>query len=560
MDSLLRLSRERCSERLEKQTMHLKNKLATFTFNLVVLGEFKRGKSTLINAFLGSSLLPMGATPLTSVATVVRYGAESRVTVKLSNGSTAVADIADLANFVTEKGNPNNNRGVAVVEVDHQAEILKRGFRIVDTPGTGSVYIHNTKTTYAYLPEADAVIFVFIADQPATRAELDLLQLARKYSSHQFFVLNKIDHLDDAGKEESLSFLQSILKSEFGTEQDIFAISAKNALVAKQQENTAAMDPGFCRLENALIEFAINDKAQTLFDSINLKLSALVRDTEQLIELEKNSIKMPLVKLEGSLKAFREAKNEIKAKQTDAEFIMKGEIQRLIKSVEKDLQPVVTENEDELRTLMEQEFDSNRNLGVESLIEYLRSSLQNHIAAVFEQWRQTEDNKIDCSFQLLNGRFVEQGNVIVTQIENLTQELFQTSITTCFEIEPLVHSTKHRYTVDNPFTLSLEMLPLLLPPIVSKQVIRSRYIDAVHHELIRNSGRLRADYQERLEASGRTFLHSFNTKISGALEEIESVIKRAIERQETAIEAGTCAEHKLSAQSTDIGSIKAWLL
>jgi len=102
----------------------------------------------------------MGATPLTSVSTVVRYGAESKVTVSLMNGSTFVAAIADLANFVTEKGNPNNTRSVAIVEVEDQAEILKRGFRIVDTPGTGSVFTHNTKTTYDYLPEADAVIFV----------------------------------------------------------------------------------------------------------------------------------------------------------------------------------------------------------------------------------------------------------------------------------------------------------------------------------------------------------------------------------------------------------------
>jgi small GTP-binding protein len=337
IDSLILLSKKRCSEHLEKQVTQLRDKLATFTFNLVVLGEFKRGKSTLINALLGSSLLPMGATPLTSVSTVVRYGAESKVTVSLINGSTFVAAIADLANFVTEKGNPNNTRSVAIVEVEDQAEILKRGFRIVDTPGTGSVFTHNTKTTYDYLPEADAVIFVFIADQPATRTELDLLQVARKYSSHQFFVLNKIDHLDEVSKEESLLFLQSILKSELGTEQDVFAVSAKNALVARQQEGSSLVDPGFNRLENALIKFAINDKALTLFNSINMKLSALVKETEQLIDLEMSGIKMPLAKLEGGLEAFREARNKIRTEQTDAEFIMKGEIQRLIKLIEKDL-------------------------------------------------------------------------------------------------------------------------------------------------------------------------------------------------------------------------------
>jgi hypothetical protein len=94
---------------------------------------------------------------------------------------------------------------------------------------------------------------------------------------------------------------------------------------------------------------------------------------------------------------------------------------------------------------------------------------------------------------------------------------------------------------------------------LAKNIIRARFIEAAQHELSRNAGRLRADYQERLEASGRSFLQNFHNKISRAMEEIELVIRRAYEQQQLAASVKQTVETRLQSQSELNGSIRTLL-
>src|SRR6266581_6007853 len=105
----------------------LADKLETEQFNLVVLGQFKRGKSTLINALLGADLLPTAVVPLTSIVTIIQPGPQPHAVVRFLDGRTLEVDIADLALYSTERDNPDNNRGVAQVEVAFPSTFLGSG-------------------------------------------------------------------------------------------------------------------------------------------------------------------------------------------------------------------------------------------------------------------------------------------------------------------------------------------------------------------------------------------------------------------------------------------------
>ena len=142
----------------------LKDRLASGQFHLAVLGQFKRGKSTLLNALLGQNVLPTAVVPLTAIPTWIRYGHALRAQVQFTSTAApeefATTDPLDLCRFltkfVTESGNPHNRLGVARVEVFHPAEILKNGVVFIDTPGIGSTLRHNTETTLHFLPQCDA--------------------------------------------------------------------------------------------------------------------------------------------------------------------------------------------------------------------------------------------------------------------------------------------------------------------------------------------------------------------------------------------------------------------
>ena len=131
-------------------------RLAEDRFNLVVVGRFSRGKTTLMNAMLGTDRLPTGIVPVTSVITTVSYGTEERVVLHYRDTSLFLIPIAELAEHVTEQGNPGNVQRIRTAEVQLPAELLRRGFYFIDTPGFGSSIVENARTTEAFLPEADA--------------------------------------------------------------------------------------------------------------------------------------------------------------------------------------------------------------------------------------------------------------------------------------------------------------------------------------------------------------------------------------------------------------------
>ncbi len=114
-------------------------RLADDRFNLMLVGRFSRGKSTLINAIFGAAHLPTGILPLTSVITTVRYGSRTRAVLNF-NGSRLSREIplARLAEYVTQQSNPGNSKNIAYVEIELPVELLRRGVFFVDSPGLGS--------------------------------------------------------------------------------------------------------------------------------------------------------------------------------------------------------------------------------------------------------------------------------------------------------------------------------------------------------------------------------------------------------------------------------------
>lgn len=124
----------------------LRERLAEPRLRVLVAGEAKRGKSTLINRLLDRDVLPTGVTPVTAVATTVRRAAEAELLdVTFCDGRRERRPVAELPALVTERENPENRLGVADVTLWLRSPLLTdHGVELVDTPGTGSVFAHNT--------------------------------------------------------------------------------------------------------------------------------------------------------------------------------------------------------------------------------------------------------------------------------------------------------------------------------------------------------------------------------------------------------------------------------
>jgi GTP-binding protein EngB required for normal cell division len=193
---------------------------------VLVLGEAKRGKSTLVNALFGALLLPTGALPLTSVTTVVVVGAGLRAEVRYRDSRTEELALDAIAGLVSQKGNPGNERGVDRVLVTAPCGTLPSGTEVVDTPGTGSVHAANTDEAQRALSTLDVAVLVVAADPPVSAAELTLLVDAMATASRAAVVVNKADLLSDDELVEVVEFTTQVVADRLGGAVPVFPLSA----------------------------------------------------------------------------------------------------------------------------------------------------------------------------------------------------------------------------------------------------------------------------------------------------------------------------------------------
>ena len=195
LSALGQIARDAGLERVAEEAADLSRRLQEGLFYVACVGQFKRGKSTVLNALVGSQVLPCGVPPVTSAITLLRHGPDLRARVRFTSGASEDIAPGDLAAYVTEAGNPENLRRVAAVEVLLPSSLLAGGMCLIDTPGVGSVFTLNTEATWAFVPHVDAALVVLGADPPISADELALVEEIARQCNDLLFVINKADRL-----------------------------------------------------------------------------------------------------------------------------------------------------------------------------------------------------------------------------------------------------------------------------------------------------------------------------------------------------------------------------
>ncbi|HEY8590900.1 MAG TPA: dynamin family protein [Naasia sp.] len=192
---------------LRRRLEHTQQRLSEPSIRVIVVGEFKQGKSQLINALVNAQICPVDDDVATSVPTIVRHGPQP-LAVLLAPQAGAGQEGGDdgeprierrpvpldeLPDHVSERGNPGNRQQLAGVEVFLPRKVLEDGLVIVDSPGVGGLNSAHTLTTLAALPTADALLFVSDASQEYTEPELSFLRQAARMVPNIACVVTKTD-------------------------------------------------------------------------------------------------------------------------------------------------------------------------------------------------------------------------------------------------------------------------------------------------------------------------------------------------------------------------------
>ncbi|MBK8985074.1 MAG: dynamin family protein [Chloroflexi bacterium] len=306
---------------LAARLQELQSRLTAGRFHLAVLGQFKRGKSSLLNALLGEPFLPTAVVPLTAIPTLITHGPERIVEVVFHDGRVTAVPPSALEQYVTETGNPGNVLGVARVDVRHPARLLAQGVVLIDTPGIGSTLGHNTETTLDFLAEVDAALFLLSADPPITAVEVEFLKAVQQHVSQLFFLLNKVDYLTPVEQAQALGFLADTLRQQAQLNGDLmlFPISARLALAARQQDDADGWQAsGLAAVEARLFYFLNQEKQAALAQAIAAKAVDALHEAQQLLQTERRALTMPLDELQQKRDAFQETLVAARQKDTSS--------------------------------------------------------------------------------------------------------------------------------------------------------------------------------------------------------------------------------------------------
>lgn len=520
--SLEGVDREAC-ERLGE-------KLAQHAFNLVIAGEFKRGKSTVINALLGVDLLPTGVVPLTSVVTRLQYREAAAATVVFESGEQRPVALNALPDYVTELGNPKNAKGVLEVSVAYPAEWLKGGIRLVDTPGIGSVHQHNTEVSYGYLPQADAVIFVASVEQPVSRAELDFLAHTRRYAGKVFCLLSKLDHLTEVELAESVAFTASALLEALGAPVLVFPVSARLALQGRKEGTPELLARSrFPKFEAALRSFLLEEGGKVWAQSVCRHLMRLLAEARLSVELELQALSAPLEQLEANLQAFAARKRETLQAKSDLDALIEADGNKLVRErVEPDLEAFKGALVLRLHAALEGWYGELRAQGSTASLEAgLEDRLVAEVRAAFDLWRAEEDVAVGDAFEHMCARFWRSIQDSVDALLRYSAELFAIPFA-AVGTESLWQSRSGFYYKfwQEPPTLRMltDSLVRLLPGALAHPIIlrhaRQRAADLADMQ----SGRLRYDFEERIRKSVNDVRHEMLERIEATIAGIEAAI------------------------------------
>jgi GTPase SAR1 family protein len=519
-----------------KKLEELEKRLQEGRFNLAVLGQFKRGKSTFLNALLGDELLPSSVLPLTAIPTLIQFG-NSLLVRALNHDGTVKEEIlgkrheeiaAFLAKYVTEESNPNNRLGIAHVEVFYQAPILGKGVVLIDTPGIGSTYRHNTEATLAFLPQCDAAMFLISADPPISEVELDFLKKVRSRVPKLFFILNKVDYLSEEEKQASVQFFKKILREQGGIEGDapLFCVSARrgmNAKVARDEDGWIAS--GMAEVKDHLIEFLVKDKNDTLQSALSRKAEDILSDILMQVHLAVRTLQMPLEELEERRRVFEEKINDAEHQRVVAGDMLRGDRKRSLEFLENQSiqlrRKARTYLEDIVESVLKDQPDMNA----------ARKTLSDTIPTFFEEELFEMAKIFDAHVHQTLNPHQKSADKLIETIRKAAAELFEIPYhapksSDAFEMtrEPYwVTSERRNFFNPIPENLVLRMLP----PGVRRLRIRKRLHEDIESLVTQNVENLRWATLQNLDRAFRNFSALLDERMSNTIKATHGAIQAA---------------------------------
>jgi predicted GTPase len=530
------LAQELGAEPVAKEARELAARVSEGRFYVACVGQFKRGKSTLLNALVGYEVVPTGFVPVTAVPTVIRFGDELHARVRMRDGSWRDVAMPDLKEYVTEELNPENKKAVDAAEVFVPSPLLSLGMCFVDTPGLGSVFTGNTATTQAFIPHIDAALVVVGADPPIAGEELVLVETVGKQVQDLILVVNKADRTSDAERAAAVKFTREILEKRLHRSiGEVFEISAVERI-----ENCGPLRD-WEKLLTSLYRLVEDSGRNLLRAACNRGLERLSEKLLAVISEDRDALQRPIEESERRIVLMKETINEAERSMRELNFLFMAEQQRISdlfvdrhkRFFDSAWKESETEFDEELRSIP-------RGFGP------LYRQRVMHLAQVISRgkvmpWLKPEQEEGEREYRAVAIRFVEMGNSFLRKLAGAgLSEL--TRMPHALDPEKGLR-VRSRFIFEEfigtaqPPSPPRWLADALLPLLGGRKVITNEAREFLRHLLETNSARVQNDVLNRIQESR----YRLEVEIRKLLHEISRIAEQALDRARKVKEEGTPA-------------------
>jgi hypothetical protein len=533
LSRLAELARLLDAERVRDEAFDLAGQVAGGRFYVACVGQFKRGKSTLINALIGERVLPVGVTPVTAVPTVIRYGECLGARVRLRDDSWRDMAPADLDLYVSEEQNPGNMKGVVGLEVFAPSPLLERGLCLVDTPGLGSVFTENSAATVAFVPRVDAALVVLGADPPLAGEELALIEAIAPRVRDLLVVLNKADRTTDGERSAADRFARELLERRLGGPAGpIFEVSAAERL----QERGPERD--WQGLNEALLRLGTDSGHQLVSAACARGIKRLGEQLLGIISAEREALRRPIEESARRMAELKDTVSRAERPLVELGFRLMAEQQRIggvfAARHRAFLGSVLPRAMDEFRGAAPHGFGPSYR---RRLMREAQEIARRHIAP----WLRTEQEHAEREYRQATVRFVDLGN-------ELLERLAESDMT---ELAAVPHAldaedgfrVKSRFSFAELIELAQPASPLrwladvALGLTGAHRVIERDARRFLERLLDTNTARIQSDILNRLEESRNRLERDLRRR----LREVVRIAERALTQARQAQQVGTAA-------------------
>lgn len=272
--------------------------LETAPVRILVCGEFKRGKSTFVNALIGRNICATDTDICTSVVSIIKYAPKENVTRfygDFANTKSQKISLDELEKYTVGTANEIDN--TLYVEIGLPLQALKDGITIIDTPGVGGLDPRHATLTNFFIPEADIALFMTDVNEPMTTTELGYLKSkVLPYAKQTALIVNKADLRDaDSVEEFRLDTIAKVASFTQTPQDEIQAISVSAAAEAYPDNDLG--DSNFAALKEMISTLVKNHRTEqknalraTFLEQLNLVIAPLSAQLQQIEQPDVNQV------------------------------------------------------------------------------------------------------------------------------------------------------------------------------------------------------------------------------------------------------------------------------